>query len=137
MALFDHLGVVVTNLSTAHKFYTACLSEIGVQLLQNNSISDSEGWLVYGTDEVSDFFIVSAGRPSFWNPASSPGTAPIHIAFVAPSESAVQNFYQAGLEHGGRDNGPPGTRPSTTQYYAAYLIDPDGNNVEAGFRSAH
>ena len=62
------------------------------------------------------------------------GSLPMHIAFAAPSVDAVDSFYQQGMRNGGLDKGPPGNRPSSTPYYAAYLIDPDGNNVEAGYR---
>jgi len=134
MNLIDHLGVVVSDLENASNFYTSCLEPIGVELLQNNSISQFEGWLVYGRRGASDFFVVSAGKPSFWQVNSQAGKSPIHVAFVAPSESAVKEFYRIGLENGGLDNGAPGKRPSTTPYFAAYLIDPDGNNIEAGIR---
>jgi len=134
MELFDHLGVVVLDLEKARSFYSACLAPIGVHLLEDNSVSKGEGWLVYGTKVASSFFVVSAGRPSFWEEHCEAGKSPVHVAFVAPSELAVEDFYRVGLENGGRDNGPPGQRPSTTPYYAAFLIDPDGNNIEAGFR---
>jgi len=134
MNLFDHLGIVVTNLETASKFYTSSLTTIGVELLQDNSINNYEGWLVYGRRSASDFFVVSAGEPSFWKENSHVGMSPIHVAFSAPSESAVEEFYRIGLKNGGQDNGPPGKRPSTTRYFAAYLIDPDGNNIEVGVR---
>lgn len=134
MELFDHLGVVVSDLEKARSFYNACLNPIGVQLMQDNSISKDEGWLVYGANSIDGFFVVSAGRPSFWEDHSEPGKSPIHVAFVAPSKQAVEDFYRFGLENGGSDNGQPGERPSTTPYYAAYLIDPDGNYIEAGVR---
>jgi len=137
MELFDHLGVVVVDLEKARSFYSACLAPIGVQLLEDNSVSKSEGWLVFERRGASGFFVVSAGRPSFWEEHAEAGKSPIHVAFVAPSEHTVEDFYRIGLEYGGCDNGPPGQRPSTTPYYAAYLIDPDGNNIEVGFRDIH
>jgi predicted lactoylglutathione lyase len=78
------------------------------------------------------FFVVGAGRPSFWNELSIPSNSPIHVAFSSPSKSAVDKFYSEGLKNGGIDNGLPGQRQ--LDYYAAYLIDPDGNNIEAGYR---
>jgi catechol 2,3-dioxygenase-like lactoylglutathione lyase family enzyme len=80
------------------------------------------------------FFVVAAGRPAFWREGHTPGTSPCHLSFDAPSPAAVDAFHRAGLAHGGRDNGAPDPRRSSTPYYGAYLFDPDGNNVEAGHR---
>jgi catechol 2,3-dioxygenase-like lactoylglutathione lyase family enzyme len=60
--------------------------------------------------------------------------SPVHVALRAPSSGAVDAFHRAGLGHGGRDHGAPGWRGPSGSYYAAFLIDPDGNNVEAGVR---
>lgn len=136
MNLFDHLGVVVTDLASARAFYSACLDTIGVQLLQDNSETKHEGWLVYGANGINGFFVVSAGQPSFWKEQSEAGRSPIHLAFAAPSKKSVDDFHRVGLASGGVDNGAPGMRPSSTSYYAAYLLDPDGNNIETGFRTA-
>ena len=119
MNLFDHLGIVVADVETASKFYALSLTTIGVELLQDNSISNNEGWLVYGRRSASDFFVVSAGEPSFWNANSYVGMSPIHVAFSAPSEGAVKEFYRIGLENGGKDNGPPGNRTSTCLLYTS------------------
>ncbi len=131
--MFDHLGVVVEDLQVAKAFYDACLAPLGISCIQNNA-SVGEGWLVYGTEPDQPFFVVACGRPSFWGAEAAAGRAPIHVAFAAPDTEAVDAFHQAGCLHGGEDNGAPGVRPSTTAYYAAFVLDPDGNNVEAGFR---
>lgn len=111
--------------------YRACLAPLGLRLLEENKRGDAQ-WLVFGTGDEDPFFVVSNGTSTFWKPKHTPGTSPIHVAFVAQSRDAVDEFYAAGLAADGRDNGGPGARGDT--YYAAYLIDPDGNNIEAGFR---
>lgn len=133
--MFDHLGIVVKDLSIAEPFYSACLAPLGISCIQDNSVTSTEGWLVFGTDAESPFFVVACGVPGFWREHSVVGASPIHIAFQAPNVEAVDQFYLAGLAHGGEDNGAPGPRQATTAYYAAYLIDPDGNNLEAGHRA--
>lgn len=99
----------MADLGAARAFYTAPLPTLGLQLLQDNNIADGTGWLVYGTEPGAPFFVVSCGQPGFWNKA-----------------------HHAGLAQGGQDNGAPG--PRGDGYYAAYVIDPDGNNIEAGYR---
>ena len=134
--MFDPVGIVVATLSVARTFYCACLAPLQYRLLQDFAQTSTEGRLVYGRGGRGDpFFVVAAGRPTFWNPANEAGTAPNHLAFVAPDRAAVDAFHAAGLANGGRDNGAPGPRRSSTEYYAAFLVDPDGNNVEAGVRS--
>jgi len=134
--MFDHVGIVVANLDAARAFYTACLAPLQYRLLQDMAQTPTEGRLVFGRGGRGDpFFVVAAGRPSFWKPGNAAGSAPDHLAFVATNREAVDAFHRAGMQNGGRDNGAPGPRRSSTEYYAAFLIDPDGNNVEAGFRS--
>jgi len=134
--MFDHIGIVVANLDAARAFYAACLAPLQYRLLQDMAQTPTEGRLVFGRGGRGDaFFVVAAGRPSFWTAGNAAGGAPDHIAFVATNREAVDAFHRAGMQNGGRDNGAPGPRRSSTDYYAAFLIDPDGNNVEAGFRS--
>jgi catechol 2,3-dioxygenase-like lactoylglutathione lyase family enzyme len=135
--MFDHVGIVVSNLDVSRKFYSACLLPLRVELLEDHSKSSREGWLVYGISGRFPFFVVGAGRPSFWKDAHVASSAPDHLAFTAPDDRAVDAFYRAGMANGGSDNGPPGPRRSSTPCYAAFLIDPDGNNVEASHRSRH
>jgi catechol 2,3-dioxygenase-like lactoylglutathione lyase family enzyme len=134
--VFDHVGIVVANLDVARAFYGAALAPLQYRLLQDLAESPVAGRLVFGRGGRGDpFFVVAAGRPSFWSAGNVAGDAPDHLAFVAPNRAAVDAFHRAGLASGGRDNGAPGPRRSSTEYYAAFLIDPDGNNVEAGFRA--
>ena len=130
--MFDHLGIVVSDLNRSRTFYTNLLAALDIQLLQDNSQDDGTGWLLYGTEDNAPFFVVASGRPSFWTEKHAPAMSPVHCAFIAASEEAVKLFYGQGLAYGGSDNGAPGDRGRG--YYAAYLIDPDGNNVEAGYR---
>jgi len=90
------------------------------------------GWLVFGTSVGEPFFVVSAGKPTFWKEGHQTSQSPIHCAFSASSKSAVEEFHAQGLRFGAHDNGGPGDRGRS--YYAAYLIDLDGNNIEAGYR---
>jgi catechol 2,3-dioxygenase-like lactoylglutathione lyase family enzyme len=129
--MFDHVGVVFRDLSAAGVFYRALLPTIGVGQVEDHTQADGTGWLVFsdGAPE-SPFFVVAAGRPTFWRAGDEAARAPAHIAFKAPTRAAVDAFHAAGLAAGGADNGGPGVRRG--RYYCAFLIDPDGNNVEAG-----
>jgi catechol 2,3-dioxygenase-like lactoylglutathione lyase family enzyme len=92
---------------------------------------DGTGWLVFSTGEPeSPFFVVAAGRPSFGSDEQQVARSPTHFAFKAPSRAAVDAFHGAGLAAGAKSNGAPGVRRG--RYYCAFLIDPDGNNIEAG-----
>ena len=133
--MYDHLGIVVTDLGVARSFYNACLHPLGIRLMQQNTRDDGGSWLVYGTAAKEPFFVVACGTPPrFWSESNRPSVSPIHVCFSASSTDAVDGFYDAALKSGGVDNGRPGERRSSTYYYAAYVIDPDGNNVEAGYR---
>ncbi|HEY9066121.1 MAG TPA: VOC family protein [Burkholderiaceae bacterium] len=115
--MYDHIGIRVTDLAASQRFYSAALGALGHAL--NSSGEDYAG---YG-----------AGPSTFWLHLSDRAPAKgAHICFAAPDQAAVQRFHAAGLAAGGRDNGAPGPRPEYSEkYYAAFLIDPDGNNVEA------
>ena len=129
--VFDHVGIVASDLKRGGDFYRAVLAEIGLRLLEDHSQPDGTGWLVFGWGEPeSPFFVVAAGRPSFWTEKNVAGASPIHVAFRAPSRDAVDRFHAAGLRLGATNNGDPGVRRG--RYYCAFLIDSDGNNVEAG-----
>lgn len=129
--MFDHLGLVFRDLKTAGDFYRAVLEPIGLKLMEDHAQADGTGWLVFseGAPE-SPFFVVASGRPTFWTEDAEVGRTPAHLAFSAPSRAAVDAFHRVGLAAGARDNGGPGVRRG--RYYCAYLIDPDGNNIEAG-----
>ncbi len=118
--MYDHLGIKVRDLAASIRFYEAALAPLGH---------------VLGSHDDSYAGIGPADAPALWLYASqgAKGTG-THIAFRAASHKAVDAFYQAGLKAGASDNGGPGPRPDySPTYYAAFLIDPDGNNVEAVF----
>jgi catechol 2,3-dioxygenase-like lactoylglutathione lyase family enzyme len=129
--MFDHLGVICLNLRITGAFYGAVLAPLGIRLMEDHTGADGTGWLVFSTGESeSPFFVVAAGRPSFWADGHEAARSPSHFAFKAPSRAAVDAFHDAGVAAGARSNGDPGVRRG--RYYCAFLIDPDGNNVEAG-----
>lgn len=129
--MFDHLGLVSRDLKTAGDFYRRVLAPLGIDLVQDHTQRDGTGWLVFSMGQnESPFFVVAAGRPSFWSQDHEAARAPAHVAFKAPSRAAVDAFHAAGLDAGARNNGDPGVRRG--RYYCAFLIDPDGNNIEAG-----
>jgi catechol 2,3-dioxygenase-like lactoylglutathione lyase family enzyme len=117
--LIDHLQLVVSDLDASKRFYVAVLGTLGVPL-------GGEGPGFFWADEL---FVSIPDSPA----ARGELTGRAHFAFQAPDREAVERFYRAGLEAGGKDNGPPGKRPYHPGYYAAFLLDPDGNNVEAVF----
>ncbi|HXN12633.1 MAG TPA: VOC family protein [Candidatus Acidoferrales bacterium] len=131
--MFNHVGIVFRNLKASGDFYRQVLEQIGIRLLEDHTLPDGTGWLVFGTTNSKAFFVVAAGRPSFWTESSGPASSPAHIAFDAPSREAVDRFHSVGLRCGAANNGDPGIRHGGA--YAAFLIDLDGNNVEATYRS--
>jgi catechol 2,3-dioxygenase-like lactoylglutathione lyase family enzyme len=117
--LIDHVQLVVRDLEASRRFYGAVLGALGVPI-------SGEGPGFFFADEL----VVSSED----SPASAGAlTGRAHVALQAKDRDAVERFHRAGLEAGGKDNGPPGLRPYHPGYYAAFLLDPDGNNVEAVF----
>ena len=132
--MFDHLGVVCRSLAIAGAFYRAVLELLGIKLMKDHTGADGTGWLVFSTGAPeSPFVVVAAGRPSFWSDEHEAARSPSHFAFRAPARAAVDAFHDAGLAQRARNNGDPGVRRG--RYYCAFLIDPDGNNIEAGVYS--
>ncbi|HKE94356.1 MAG TPA: hypothetical protein VKB34_08645 [Povalibacter sp.] len=129
--MFDHVGVVFRDLRRSGDLYTRLLGVLGIRLMEDHTQPDGTGWLVFSTGAAeSPFFVVAAGRPTFWTQANMPAASPVHLAFRAPSRAAVDQFHAVGLHIGATDNGKPGVRRG--RYYCAFLIDFDGNNIEAG-----
>lgn len=130
--MFDHLGIYTAgDLKARSALYTAVLGAIGYRLLEDHTQPKGEGWLVYGTGAPqSPFFVLAKGKPDRWSAAQQPGLSPIHIAFRAQSKEAVDAFHRIGLEQGAADNGAPRVRREP--YYCCFLLDADGNNIEAG-----
>jgi catechol 2,3-dioxygenase-like lactoylglutathione lyase family enzyme len=112
--LIDHVHLRVKDLEASKRFYRAVLSAIGLP----NALVEGKG--NFYADEL---FVDVAGSY----------ITHVHLAFQAPDRDAVNAFHRAALGAGGRDNGAPGERPYHPGYYAAFALDPDGNNVEAVF----
>ena len=112
----------VRDLGRSRAFYEHALKPFGVRVVQS-----SQGPVGFATD----------GRGDFWIKEADPGAA-VHVAFAAPDRVTVDEFHAAALRAGGLDNGAPGLRSQYhANYYAAFVLDPDGNNVEAVFGNLH
>ncbi len=128
--MLDHFGFVVRDLSESLRFYEPSLAALGLRVAERQG---DEAVIICGEAEFP-FIWIGTPRPRFWREEHDAARSPLHLAFSAPSTEAVDAFYEVGLKNGGVDNGAPGARGSG--YYAAYLLDPDGNNIEAGVRQA-
>ncbi len=118
LPLIDHLALRVRDERRSRTFYERALEPFGVQVVES----------VHGTG-----FAIEGGG-DFWIGEGEPPAAPVHVAFSAADRATVDRFHLAALAAGGTDNGAPGLRPHYhAGYYAAFVIDPDGNNVEAVF----
>jgi len=115
--LIDHIQLVVRDLPASRRFYEAVFQVLGIPI---ESSADTNFW-------ADELFVSTADSPE----AQGALTGRHHIAFQARDRAAVDAFHRAGLAAGGRDNGAPGKRPYHPGYYAAFLLDPDGNNIEA------
>ncbi|MCX8501161.1 MAG: VOC family protein [Alphaproteobacteria bacterium] len=121
--MIDHTGLIVSNLAKSKDWYRMALAPIGFGLLMEFPAE------VTGTVAVAGFGI--APMADFWLSQGTPNRPGTHIAFRADSRSQVDAFYAAALQAGGLDNGAPGLRPHYHQdYYAAFVIDLDGHNIE-------
>lgn len=120
--LIDHIQLVVRDLPASENFYTAVLSVLGIPVL-----STGNGYFI-----ADELVVSSADSPA----ASGALTGRHHLAFQARDRETVDAFYRAALAHGGRDNGAPGIRAYHPGYYAAFVLDPDGNNIEAVYQGA-
>lgn len=122
--MIDHTGITVSHFQRSKSFYARALSPIGYGLLLEFSAATT------GSSDVAGFGIPP--KPEFWIASGSPNVPPIHVAFRVESRGLVDAFYEAAIAAGGRDNGPPGIRAHYhADYYGAFVLDPDGHNVEA------
>lgn len=123
--MFDHVELKVRDVRKSTAFYAAALEPLGIHVLF--SAEDVAGFGTGNTLETD-----GKARTEFLLEKSTEPTPPIHFAFVAPNQKAVDLFHASGMAAGGEDNGKPGLRPDYHPgYYAAFLRDPDGHNVEA------
>lgn len=123
--MLNHIALRVSNLEKSKKFYIAALAPLGYKLLKEKT--NSAGFGTEDVDGMRDFWIHEGGMAESGHSFSC-------LAFNALSEEAVNGFYGAGLAAGGTDNGAPGFREKYhPNYYAAYVYDPDGYNIEAVF----
>ncbi len=115
--MIDHSGVSVSDVAKSKAFYLAALAPLGYTVLM-----EFERFAGFGV----------APKPDFWIGQGKPNVPPIHIAFRAESRAKVDAFYKAAMAAGGSDNGAPGPRPQYHPgYYGAFVLDPDGHNIEA------
>jgi catechol 2,3-dioxygenase-like lactoylglutathione lyase family enzyme len=118
--VIDHVSLGVVNLMRSRDFYRKALAPLGFHEL--GPWRDGVREVSFGVEGADDFALSLEYAVA----------APVHIAFAADRRDQVDAFYQAALAAGGRDNGPPGDRPEYSPgYYGAFVLDPDGNNIEA------
>jgi catechol 2,3-dioxygenase-like lactoylglutathione lyase family enzyme len=122
--MLDHTGIAVSDLNKSRAFYIKALGPLSISLVMEVTAEQTGdgAHAGFGKDGKPFFWIGSGGRPS----------GPAHFAFTAKSRDEVVAFHRAALAAGGKDNGPPGLRPHYhANYYGAFVVDPDGNNIEA------
>ncbi|RNF32833.1 VOC family protein [Paracoccus methylarcula] len=122
--MIDHIGFPVSDLSASSAFYERALAPLGISLLMEVTEEMTGGHgahLGFGRDN----------KPFFWIGTGRPAVSAAHVAFAASDRAVVDAFHKAALDAGGRDNGAPGLRPIYHPgYYGAFVLDPDGNNIE-------
>lgn len=127
----DHVGFRVSDVDASRVFYEASLAELGFEVLGAGEF-EADQYVLFGRDGMDDFCLHSVGT----EPGRDRVTTGAHVAFVAPGVDAVKRWHAAAIGGGGTSAGEPGARPEYSgNYYAAFVIDPDGNNIEAVFHS--
>lgn len=123
--MIDHIGLTVTDIAAARAFYEAALKPLGitVRMEVTEEMTGGHGAHVgFGTPDM----------PFFWIGSGKAANSGVHVAFAANDRATVDAFHQAALAAGGKDNGAPGLRPQYhPNYYGAFVLDADGNNIEA------
>src|SRR3954449_5771475 len=128
-AVIDHVGIRVTDFRASRRMYEAALAELGFSVLGEGEF-EGDAYVLFGRGSDDDFSLHTVGS----KPGRDRATTGAHVAFSAPDAAAVDRWHDAAVRHGGTDNGLPGVRPEYSgHYYAAFVLDPDGNNVEAVF----
>ena len=122
--MIDHIGLAVKEMDRAKAFYVEALKPLGIGVIMEVTAEQTgaDAHAGFGKDRKAFFWIGTGSKPRG-------GT---HVAFTAQTRAEVDSFYRAALAAGGRDNGAPGPRPHYHEhYYGAFVLDPDGNNIEA------
>lgn len=115
--MLDHIGLEVRDYAVSKAFYAEVLAALGYGLVE-----ETHGWCGFGPP----------GKPQFWIHEGQPAATPVHVAFAASDRTVVDRFHATAMSAGGRDNGVPGLREIYhPNYYGAFVLDPDGNNIEA------
>ena len=115
--IIDHVGFAVSDYQKSKAFFLKALAPLGIEL-----VMEAEGWAGLGR----------GGKPDFWFGEGPGQQGPMHIAFSAENREQVRAFYKAALDARGTDNGPPGIREIYhPNYYGAFVLSPDGHNIEA------
>jgi catechol 2,3-dioxygenase-like lactoylglutathione lyase family enzyme len=118
--MLDHLGINVSDFERSRDFYAKALAPLGLKQL----MEPAPGFCGFGGEDGKPFFWISGQR--------EPTTTNVHVAFASPDRATVDAFHAAALDAGATDNGGPGIREIYhPNYYGAFVLDPDGNNVEA------
>jgi catechol 2,3-dioxygenase-like lactoylglutathione lyase family enzyme len=129
--VIDHVGIRVSDLPASRRMYEAALAELGFVVLSEGEF-EGDAYVLFGRGDSDDFALHTVGS----KPGRDSVTTGAHIAFCASDADSVTRWHRAAVRYGGRDNGPPGVRPEYSgSYYAAFVLDPDGNNVEAVFHT--
>ena len=121
--MIDHIGFPVSDYQRAKAFYTRALAPLGYSLVMEVAQQQT------GHDPAAGFGV--NGKPDLWIGGEGGLNKPVHVAILAKDRSAVAAFYEAAIAAGGRDNGAPGIRAHHPDYYGAFVLDPDGHNIEA------
>jgi catechol 2,3-dioxygenase-like lactoylglutathione lyase family enzyme len=122
--MIDHTGINVSDYQRSKKFYQAALAPLGYTVVMELDPEQTGGY------EGAGFGVPP--KPDFWIGKAAPQKPPVHVAFRATNRGQVDAFYKAAIAAGGRDNGKPGPRPHYhADYYGAFVLDPDGHNIEA------
>src|SRR3954468_10451962 len=129
--VIDHVGIRVSDLQSSRRMYEAALGELGFVALSEGTF-EGDAYVLFGRGASDDFALHAVGT----EPGRDRVTTGAHIAFRAADAVSVERWHAAAISNGGTDNGAPGIRPEYSgRYYAAFALDPDGNNVEAVFHT--
>jgi catechol 2,3-dioxygenase-like lactoylglutathione lyase family enzyme len=124
MAIIDHIGLEFSDFPRALRFYRQALAPLGISAVMHVTKEETGSYEGAGFGEN--------GKPSFWIGGGQRTTPRVHVAFVAETRTAVDRFFEAALAAGGVDNGAPGIRAHYhPNYYGAFVLDPEGHNIEA------